>query len=130
MYFSCNLCSFFQEHLLLHHPAPFACRNGSEVYQQIAVSALGYSSSDCYDILIDELQPLMDEYHSERSRVWLTCDKTLMSCSSNDIANTAAWHMICVQCNQATGVDQSPTQATEVDHFDKSMEERFPGDQQ
>ena len=64
-----------KEQLLLHQLAPFVYRNGSEVYQQIAVSALGYSSSDCYDILIDELQPLMDEYHSERSRVRLTYHK-------------------------------------------------------
>ena len=46
------------------------------MYQQIAVSALGYSSSNCYDILIDELQPLMDEYSSERSRVRLTYDES------------------------------------------------------
>lgn len=45
------------------------CRSGGELQQQIAVFSLGFSSTDCYNILMEELQPLIEDYTTERIKV-------------------------------------------------------------
>lgn len=41
---------------------------GTEVQQQVAVLALGYSSYEVYEMLLEELHPVIEEYLAERAR--------------------------------------------------------------
>ena len=42
---------------------------GTEVQQQFAVAALGYSNSESYDVLMEELAGMMEDSLTDRARV-------------------------------------------------------------
>lgn len=44
-------------------------RMGTEVQQQAAVLALGYSGSEAMELVLEELQPVLEECLTDRSRV-------------------------------------------------------------
>ena len=42
---------------------------GTEVQQQFAVAALGYSNSESYDVLMEELAGMIEDSLTDRARV-------------------------------------------------------------
>jgi len=45
------------------------CRTGSEVQQQFAVAAMGYSNSESYEVLMEEAAGVMEDSLADRARV-------------------------------------------------------------